>query len=55
MSDAVRAVVVAAHPEVAEVDCNPVVAGPAGASVVDGRLRLEPPPPQAPYAAVGRF
>ena len=45
----------AAHPEVAELDCNPVVAGPAGASVVDGRLRLEPPPPQAPYAAVGRF
>ena len=45
----------AAHPEVAELDCNPVVAGPAGAVVVDARARLEPAPPQAPYAAVGRF
>ena len=44
----------AGHPEVAELDCNPVVAGPSGAVVVDARLRLEPPPPTAPYAAVGR-
>ena len=44
----------AGHPEVAELDCNPVVAGPAGAVVVGARLRLEPPPPAAPYAAVGR-
>ena len=45
----------AAHPEVAELDCNPVVAGPAGAVVVDARARVESPPPQAPYAALGRF
>ena len=45
----------AAHPAVAELDCNPVVAGPGGAVVVAARVRLEPPPPRAPYAAVGRF
>jgi acyl-CoA synthetase (NDP forming)/GNAT superfamily N-acetyltransferase len=45
----------AAHPEVAELDCDPVVAGPAGALVVDARVRLEPPPPRAPYAVVERF
>jgi acyl-CoA synthetase (NDP forming) len=45
----------AAHPEVAELDCNPVVAGAAGAIVVDARARLEPPTAQAPYAAVGWF
>jgi acyl-CoA synthetase (NDP forming)/GNAT superfamily N-acetyltransferase len=45
----------AAHPDVAELDCNPVVAGPGGAAVVDARVRLQPPPPPAPYAAVGRF
>jgi acyl-CoA synthetase (NDP forming)/GNAT superfamily N-acetyltransferase len=44
-----------AHPEVAELDCNPVVAGPGGALVVDARARLGPAPPQAPYAAVGRY
>jgi acetyl coenzyme A synthetase (ADP forming)-like protein len=34
----------AAHPEIAELDCNPVIAGPAGAVVVDARVRLQPPP-----------
>lgn len=48
------AALAAAHAEVAELDCNPVVAGPTGAVVVDARLRLEPPPPTAPYAAVER-
>ncbi len=29
-------------PEVAELDCNPVIATPAGALVVDARLRIDP-------------
>jgi hypothetical protein len=45
----------AAHPELAELDCDPLVAGPRGAVVVDARARLEPPPPERPYAAVGRW
>ena len=44
----------AAHPEIAELDCDPLVAGPAGAVVVDARVRLEPPPETRPYAALGR-
>ena len=47
-------VLAAAHPEIAELDCDPVVAGPAGAMVVDARVRLEPPPEARPYAALGR-
>jgi acyl-CoA synthetase (NDP forming)/GNAT superfamily N-acetyltransferase len=43
----------AQHAEVAELDCDPLVAGPAGAVVVDARVRLESPPPPPPYAAVG--
>ena len=31
-------------PEVADVDLNPVIAGPAGATVVDARVRLAPSP-----------
>jgi hypothetical protein len=36
------------HPEVAELDCNPLIAGPAGATIVDARVRVaasDPPPP----------
>jgi acetate---CoA ligase (ADP-forming) len=39
---------VEAHPEIAELDCNPLIAGPDGALVVDARVRVEavaPPPP----------
>lgn len=39
---------VAAHPEIAELDCNPLIAGPRGAAIVDARVRVEavdPPPP----------
>ena len=32
-------------PEIAEIDCNPVICGPSGASVVDCRLRIAPAPP----------
>ena len=44
----------AAHPEVAELDCDPVVAGPDGAVIVDAQVRLEPPPGERRYAALGR-
>jgi acetyl coenzyme A synthetase (ADP forming)-like protein len=37
-----------ALPEVAELDCNPVVVSPRGAVVVDWKLRLEPHAPAAP-------
>jgi acetyl coenzyme A synthetase (ADP forming)-like protein len=30
-----------AHPEIAELDCNPVIVTPAGAIVVDARIRVE--------------
>ncbi len=33
-----------AHPEVAELDCNPVIASAQGATVVDARVRVEVPP-----------
>ena len=42
-----------AHPAVVELDLNPVIASPAGAVVVDARIRIEAPPPDAPFPAVG--
>jgi acetyl coenzyme A synthetase (ADP forming)-like protein len=39
---------VEAHPEIVELDCNPLIATPDGAVIVDMRVRLEtaaPPPP----------
>jgi acyl-CoA synthetase (NDP forming) len=33
---------VEAHPEVAEMDLNPLIVHTAGAVVVDARIRLEP-------------
>jgi acetyl coenzyme A synthetase (ADP forming)-like protein len=39
---------VEAHPEIAELDCNPLIAGPQGALIVDACVRVEvtdPPPP----------
>jgi acyl-CoA synthetase (NDP forming) len=39
---------VEAHPEIVELDCNPVIAQPAGCVIVDARVRIEastsPPP-----------
>ena len=40
------------HPAVAELDCDPLIAGPAGVTIVDARVRLEPPPRERPYAAL---
>jgi acyl-CoA synthetase (NDP forming) len=42
---------VEAHPEVAELDCNPVKVLPDGVVVVDARVRVEPAPPPLPLAA----
>ena len=40
---------VEAHHEIAEMDLNPVVAGPGGAVAVDYRIRLQGSPPQRPW------
>jgi acetate---CoA ligase (ADP-forming) len=37
-----------AHPEIAELDCNPLIASPDGALILDARVRVKavaPPPP----------
>jgi acetate---CoA ligase (ADP-forming) len=44
---------VEAHPEVAELDCNPVVASPDGAMILDARVRVEAPPPVPPMPSLG--
>jgi acetate---CoA ligase (ADP-forming) len=43
-----------AHPEVVELDLNPVVVHPGGAIVVDARIRIEPAAPQVPTPALRR-
>lgn len=48
------AALAAAHPEIAELDCNPVLVGPAGATVVDARIRLAAPRPPRPYPSLDR-
>jgi acyl-CoA synthetase (NDP forming)/GNAT superfamily N-acetyltransferase len=44
----------AAHPEIAELDLNPVIASPTGAVVVGARVRVERPAHRPPYPAIGR-
>jgi hypothetical protein len=44
----------AAHPEIAELDCNPVIAGPDGALIVDARVRIAAPPEHRPLGALDR-
>jgi acetate---CoA ligase (ADP-forming) len=39
------------HPEIVELDCNPVIAGSDGAVIVDVRVRTELPPPALPLSA----
>jgi len=41
-----------AHPEVVELDCNPVIAHPGGAVVVDARVRVAPAAPPRPEPAL---
>jgi acetate---CoA ligase (ADP-forming) len=36
------------HPAIAELDCNPVLVGPGGASIVDMRVRVAPEEAIAP-------
>ena len=43
---------VEAHPEVAELDANPVVATPSGAVIVDARIRLAAVPVPAPLPSL---
>ena len=43
---------VATHPAVAELDLDPVIASPAGALVVDARVRLESPGAAAPFPSL---
>jgi acyl-CoA synthetase (NDP forming) len=44
----------AAHPEIAELDCNPLHAGPDGAIVLDARIRVTAPPTPRPFPALDR-
>jgi acyl-CoA synthetase (NDP forming) len=46
------AAMVEAHPEIAELDCNPVVVHERGAVIVDARVRVEAAPPRPPLAAL---
>jgi acetate---CoA ligase (ADP-forming) len=48
------AALAAAHPAIAELDCNPVLVGPAGATVVDARVRIASPGPTRPYPSLDR-
>jgi acyl-CoA synthetase (NDP forming) len=45
-------VLVEAHPEIAELDLNPVVVGRHGAVALDFRVRVEQPPREAPWPSV---
>jgi acetyl coenzyme A synthetase (ADP forming)-like protein len=40
-----------AHPEIAEMDCNPVMVLPTGVRVVDVRVRIRTTPPTTPFAS----
>jgi acyl-CoA synthetase (NDP forming) len=42
-----------AHPEVVELDCNPVLVGEHGAIVLDARVRVEPAQPSPVWPALG--
>ncbi len=43
---------VEAHPEIVELDCNPLIATPAGAVIVDARVRVEAAPAPAPLSSL---
>ena len=56
LEDVVRrvAALAGAHPEVAELDCNPVIVGMSGVSIVDARVRIQITPVRPPFPAIGR-
>lgn len=43
---------VEAHPEIAELDCNPLIALPDGAVIVDARVRVQAAPARAPLPSL---
>jgi acetate---CoA ligase (ADP-forming) len=43
---------VEAHPEIVELDCNPMIAAPDGAVIVDARIRVEAAPPPQPMSSL---
>jgi ATP-grasp domain len=43
-----------AHPQLAELECNPVIASASGVAVVDARVRLGPSPERRPLGALDR-
>ncbi|MHB1568258.1 MAG: bifunctional acetate--CoA ligase family protein/GNAT family N-acetyltransferase [Solirubrobacteraceae bacterium] len=43
---------VEAHPEIVELDCNPLIAHPSGAVIVDARVRVEKAPAPAPLSSL---
>jgi acyl-CoA synthetase (NDP forming) len=44
--------IVEAHPEIVELDCNPVIAGPDGSLIVDARVRVENVAPPRPMPSL---
>jgi acyl-CoA synthetase (NDP forming) len=48
------AALAAAHPEIAELDCDPLIAGERGAVVADARVRLASAPEPRPFGALDR-
>jgi acyl-CoA synthetase (NDP forming) len=44
---------VEAHPEIVELDCDPLIAGPEGATIVDARLRVAQSDPSPPVPSLG--
>jgi acyl-CoA synthetase (NDP forming) len=44
---------VEAHPEIVELDCNPLIATAQGAVIVDARVRVEAPSPPPPISSLG--
>ncbi len=41
------------HAEIVELDCNPLIASPDGALIVDARIRVEAPVPPPPMPSLG--
>jgi acyl-CoA synthetase (NDP forming) len=39
------------HPQIAELDCNPVIVSASGAVVVDARIRIGPAAPRRPLGS----
>jgi len=44
----------AAHPEISELDCNPLLVSPDGALVLDARIRVSASPAPRPYPSLDR-